>query len=180
VGGSDATGKDWKYLYCKVVTDENQLQFITGSDERWMSEALRQAQTAADHNEVPVGAVVVIDNKVIGTGRNCPVHSNDPTAHAEIQAVRDACNKVGNYRLPGGTLYATLEPCLMCAGAILQARLGRVVFGARDDKAGAVGSIANLLQSPLVNHQCEVKAGVLGDESTRLLHEFFATRRFGG
>jgi len=142
-----------------------------------MGEALRQAQAAADHNEVPVGAVVVIDNEVVGTGRNCPVSSNDPTAHAEIQALRDACTTVGNYRLPGATLYATLEPCLMCAGAILQARLCRVVFGACDEKAGAVGSTANLLQSPLVNHQCEVKAGVLGDESTRLLQEFFAARR---
>ena len=142
-----------------------------------MGEALRQAQAAADHNEVPVGAIVVIDNEVVGTGRNCPVSSNDPTAHAEIQALRDACTTVGNYRLPGATLYATLEPCLMCAGAILQARLCRVVFGACDEKAGAVGSTANLLQSPLVNHQCEVKAGVLGDESTRLLQEFFAARR---
>ncbi len=135
-----------------------------------MGEALRQAQAAADHNEVPVGAIVVIDNEVIGAGYNCPVSSNDPTA----------CNTVGNYRLPEATLYATLEPCLMCAGAILQARLCRVVFGARDEKAGAVGSTANLLQSPLVNHQCEVKAGVLGDESTRLLQEFFAARRVRG
>ena len=150
------------------------------SDERWMREALRQAQAAAGHNEIPVGAVVVIDNEVIGAGHNCPVSLTDPTAHAEIQALRDACNKVGNYRLPGATLYATLEPCLMCAGAILQARLCRVVFGARDEKAGAVGSTANLLQSPLANHQCEVKAGVLGDESTRLLQAFFAARRVGG
>lgn len=150
------------------------------SDERWMREALRQAQAAAGHNEIPVGAVVVIDNEVIGAGHNCPVSSTDPTAHAEIQALRDACNKVGNYRLPGATLYATLEPCLMCAGAILQARLCRVVFGARDEKAGAVGSTANLLQSPLANHQCEVKAGVLGDESARLLQAFFAARRVGG
>lgn len=145
-----------------------------------MGKALRQAQAAADHNEVPVGAVIVIDNEVIGVGYNCPVSSNDPTAHAEIQALRDACNTVGNYRLPEATLFATLEPCLMCAGAILQARLSRVVFGARDEKAGAVGSIANLLQSPLVNHRCEVKAGVLGDESARLLQEFFAARRVRG
>ena len=149
-------------------------------DERWMREALTQARIAAQHNEVPVGAVIVIDNEVIGAGYNCPVSSNDPTAHAEIQALRDACNTVGNYRLPEATLYATLEPCLMCAGAILQARLSRVVFGARDEKAGAVGSIANLLQSPLVNHQCEVTAGVLGDESARLLQEFFAARRVRG
>jgi tRNA(adenine34) deaminase len=145
-----------------------------------MREALHQAEMALVVDEVPVGAVVVIDNQVIGSGHNCPVSSNDPTAHAEIQALRDACNTVGNYRLPEATLYATLEPCLMCAGAILQARLSRVVFGARDEKAGAVGSIANLLQSPLVNHQCEVTAGVLGDESTRLLQEFFAARRVRG
>ena len=150
------------------------------SDESWMGKALRQARAAAGHNEVPVGAVIVIDNEAIGVGYNCPVSSNDPTAHAEIQALRDACKTVGNYRLPEATLYATLEPCLMCAGAILQARLCRVVFGARDEKAGAVGSTANLLQSPLVNHQCEVKAGVLGDESTRLLQEFFAARRTRG
>jgi tRNA(adenine34) deaminase len=145
-----------------------------------MREALHQAEMALVVDEVPVGAVVVIDNQVIGSGHNCPVSSNDPTAHAEIQALRDACNTVGNYRLPEATLYATLEPCLMCAGAILQARLSRVVFGARDEKAGAVGSIANLLQSPLVNHQCEVKAGVLGGESARLLQEFFAARRVRG
>ena len=106
--------------------------------------------------------------------------ADDAALAAMGEALRDACNTVGNYRLPEATLYATLEPCLMCAGAILQARLSRVVFGARDEKAGAVGSIANLLQSPLVNHQCEVKAGVLGDESARLLQEFFAARRVRG
>jgi len=148
-------------------------------DKRWMRHALTQAKRAAERNEVPVGAVVVLGDEVIGEGYNQPLGTHDPTAHAEIVALRDAARHLENYRLGGTTLYVTLEPCLMCAGAILQARIERVVFGAFDEKAGAVGSTANLLQSPLANHQCRVTAGVLGDECTELLERFFVELRAG-
>ena len=148
-------------------------------DKRWMRHALTQAKRAAERNEVPVGAVVVFDGEVIGEGYNQPLGTHDPTAHAEIVALRDAARHLENYRLGGTTLYVTLEPCLMCAGAILQARIERVVFGAFDEKAGAVGSTANLLQSPLANHQCQVTAGVLGDECAELLDRFFTELRAG-
>ena len=144
-----------------------------------MRHALTQAKRAAECNEVPVGAVVVLGDEVIGEGHNQPLGTHDPTAHAEIVALRDAARHLENYRLGGTTLYVTLEPCLMCAGAILQARIERVVFGAFDEKAGAVGSTANLLQSPLANHQCRVTAGVLGDECTELLERFFVGLRAG-
>ena len=142
-----------------------------------MRHALAQANRAAEHDEVPVGAVVVLDDEVIGEGYNRPLGAHDPTAHAEIIALRDAASRLQNYRLGGTTLYVTLEPCLMCAGAIIQARVERVVFGAFDEKAGAVGSTANLLQSPLANHQCQVTAGVLGNECAGLLERFFAKLR---
>ena len=148
-------------------------------DKRWMRHALTQAKRAAESNEVPVGAVVVLDDEVFGEGYNQPLGTHDPTAHAEIVALRDAARRLGNYRLVGTTLYVTLEPCLMCAGAIIQARVERVVFGAFDEKAGAVGSTANLLQSPLANHQCQVTAGVLGDECAELLERFFTELRAG-
>ena len=148
-------------------------------DKRWMRRALTQAKCAAECNEVPVGAVVVLGDEVIGEGYNQPLGTHDPTAHAEIVALRDAARHLENYRLGGTTLYVTLEPCLMCAGAILQARIERVVFGAFDEKAGAVGSTANLLQSPLANHQCRVTAGVLGDECAELLERFFVELRAG-
>lgn len=144
-----------------------------------MRHALTQAKRAAECNEVPVGAVVVLGDEVIGEGYNQPLGTHDPTAHAEIIALRDAARHLENYRLGGTTLYVTLEPCLMCAGAILQARIERVVFGAFDEKAGAVGSTANLLQSPLANHQCRVTAGVLGDECAELLERFFVELRAG-
>ena len=139
--------------------------------------ALAQAERAANANEVPVGAVVVLNNEIIGTGHNQPLGTHDPTAHAEVVALRDAAHNLQNYRLSGTTLYVTLEPCLMCAGAIIQARVERVVFGAFDEKAGAVGSTANLLQSPLANHQCRVTAGVLGDECAAVLEQFFTELR---
>jgi len=147
------------------------------ADRRWMHVALDQANKARRRGEVPVGAVVVADGQVIGKGFNQPISLHDPTAHAEIIALRAAAKGIKNYRLIGSTLYVTIEPCLMCAGAILQARVKRVVFGARDQKAGAVGSIANLLQNPLTNHQCDVTAGILTDECANLLSEFFAQRR---
>ena len=148
-------------------------------DKRWMRHALTQAKRAAERNEVPVGAVVVLGDEVIGEGYNQPLGTHDPTAHAEIVALRDAARHLENYRLGGTTLYVTLEPCLMCAGAILQARIERVVFGAFDEKAGAVGSTANLLQSPPANHKCRVTAGVLGDECAELLERFFVELRAG-
>jgi len=150
---------------------------VTERDERWMRQALAQAERAADGNEVPVGAVVVLNNEIIGTGHNQPLRAHDPTAHAEIIALRDAGRCLRNYRLGGTTLYVTLEPCLMCAGAIIQARVQRVVFGAFDEKAGAAGSTANLLQSPLLNHQCELTGGVMKDECAAVLEQFFTELR---
>ena len=144
-----------------------------------MWHALAQAKRAAERSEVPVGAVVVLGDEVIGEGYNRPLGTHDPTAHAEIVALRDAARHLENYRLGGTTLYVTLEPCLMCAGAILQARVQRVVFGAFDEKAGAVGSTANLLQSPLANHQCRVTAGVLRNDCAALIEGFFAELRAG-
>jgi len=148
-------------------------------DERWMRHALAQAKRAAEHDEVPVGAVVVLDDEIIGEGHNQPVGMHDPTAHAEIVALREAAQRLQNYRLCDTTLYVTLEPCLMCAGAILQARVWRVVFGTFDAKAGAVGSTANLLQSPLANHQCQVTAGVLRNDCAALIEGFFSELRAG-
>jgi len=144
-----------------------------------MRHALTQAKRAAECNEVPVGAVVVLGDEVIGEGYNRPLGAHDPTAHAEIVALRAAARHLKNYRLGGTTLYVTLEPCLMCAGAILQARVQRVVFGTFDEKAGAVGSTANLLQSPLANHQCRVTAGVLRNDCAALIEGFFAELRAG-
>ena len=150
---------------------------VSSRDERWMRRALVQAERAANAHEVPVGAVVVLNNEIIGTGRNQPLGTHDPTAHAEVVALRDAAQNLQNYRLSGTTLYVTLEPCLMCAGAIIQARVERVVFGAFDEKAGAVGSTANLLQSPIANHQCRVTSGVLRDECSAVLEQFFTELR---
>jgi len=152
---------------------------MIAQDEAWIRLALEKAGEAGRRGEVPVGAVLVLDGQRLGQGFNQPISLHDPTAHAEIVALRDAARTLGNYRLPESTLYVTLEPCLMCAGAILQARIRRVVFGARDPKAGAVGSIANLLQNPLTNHQCEVTAGVLADECSRLMSGFFSEQRRG-
>ena len=142
-----------------------------------MREAFAQAKRAASGDEVPVGAVVVLDDEVIGVGHNQPIGAHDPTAHAEIVALREASRTLENYRLGGTTLYVTLEPCLMCAGAIIQARVERVVFGAFDERAGAAGSTANLLQTPLANHQCQLTAGVLKEECAAVLEKFFAQIR---
>lgn len=146
-------------------------------DEQWMEYALTLARKAGQRHEVPVGAVLVQDAEVLGEGFNSPISLNDPTAHAEIIAIRQAARRRGNYRLPGSTLYATLEPCPMCAGAILHARIGRVVFGAFDDKAGAAGSVVDLLTTRRFNHHCLVAGGVLREPCARLLSDFFAARR---
>ncbi len=146
-------------------------------DRRWMVHALMLAQRATAEGEVPVGAVVVKDDEIVGEGWNRPIGLSDPTAHAEIQAMRNAAANIGNYRLPGTTLYVTLEPCPMCAGAMVHARIGRVVFGAADPRSGAAGSVFNLLQGTPLNHQCEVSGGLLAEECAALLKGFFRDRR---
>lgn len=146
-------------------------------DEDWMQEALALARVAGENGEVPVGAVVVENGMVIGRGRNQPITAVDPTAHAEIAALRDAAETRGNYRLPAATLYTTLEPCAMCAGAIIQARLARVVFGACDERAGAVQSVFSILTEPSLNHRVVVTDGVEGESSASLLRHFFRARR---
>jgi tRNA(adenine34) deaminase len=147
------------------------------SDLQFMGLALEQARLAGAAGEVPVGAVVVRNGQVIGTGRNAPVRGNDPTAHAEIVALRNAAQASGNYRLDGCELYVTLEPCAMCSGAMLHARLKRVVFGAPDPKTGAAGSVVDLFAQPQLNHQTEVQGGVMAQACGALLGEFFAARR---
>lgn len=147
------------------------------SDEEGMRLALRLAREAASDAEVPVGAVLVKDGVVIATGRNAPISRHDPTAHAEIVALRSAARQLGNYRLEDCTLYVTLEPCPMCAGAMLHARLPRVVFGAADEKTGAAGSVTDLFAEPRLNHQTEILGGVLADECGAALGDFFRARR---
>jgi len=147
------------------------------SDEVWMGEALILARAAGARGEVPVGAVVVRDGVVIGRGGNAPIAASDPTAHAEITALRDAAVAVGNYRLPGCDLYVTLEPCAMCAGAIQHARISRLVFGASDPKTGACGSVVDLFALSKLNHHATVTRGARAEECGLLLSEFFAARR---
>ena len=149
-------------------------------DERFMRCALELAQCAADEGEVPVGAVLVREGEVVGEGWNRPISANDPTAHAEIQAMRAAGEQLANYRLLDTTLYVTLEPCVMCSGAIVHARVGRVVFGADDPKTGAAGSAFDLLGSTQHNHQVTIERGLLADECGELLRAFFKARRKGG
>ncbi|MBS7779127.1 tRNA adenosine(34) deaminase TadA [Acidovorax sp. CCYZU-2555] len=150
---------------------------LLSNDEAGMRAALAQAQAAAEAGEVPVGAVVVKDGVLVGRGRNAPVASNDPTAHAEIQALRDAAQQLGNYRLDGCTLYVTLEPCAMCSGAALHARVARVVYGAAEPKTGAAGSILDLFAEPRLNHHTQIVRGVLAQECSALLSRFFQQRR---
>lgn len=147
------------------------------NDEAFMREALVLAKQAWADGEVPVGAVVVQEGEIIGRGYNRPISSHDPTAHAEIQALRDAAQHLGNYRLPGCTLYVTIEPCTMCAGAIIHARIARVVYGARDAKTGAHGSVVDLFAEPRINFHADVIGGVLAEECGKLLSDFFAERR---
>lgn len=146
-------------------------------DATWMRAALAQARAALQDGEVPVGAVLVRGGEVIATGRNAPIAGHDPTAHAEIAALRAAAARLGNYRLDGCTLYVTLEPCAMCAGAMLHARLPRVVYGAADPKTGAAGSVVDLFAEPRLNHQTRVAGGVLAEECGALLSGFFRERR---
>lgn len=146
-------------------------------DNEFMGLALDLAREAGAAGEVPVGALVVIDGDVVGRGFNQPIGRHDPTAHAEIMALRDAATRLGNYRLPGSTLYVTLEPCAMCAGAIMHARVERVVFGARDPKTGAAGSVIDLFAESRLNHHTAVTGDVLAEQCGSLLSGFFAARR---
>ena len=147
------------------------------SDDEWMAAALALARTAAERGEVPVGAIVVRGDTIIGRGGNAPIAASDPTAHAELAALRDAARCVGNYRLPGCAMYVTLEPCPMCAGAIMHARIARLVFGASDPKTGACGSVVDLFAEARLNHHATVTRGIRADECGRLLSDFFAARR---
>ncbi|QWD97125.1 tRNA adenosine(34) deaminase TadA [Polynucleobacter sp. MG-6-Vaara-E2] len=146
-------------------------------DHQFMQQAIEQAQLAAVAGEVPVGAVLVRDGQVIAKAFNKPIGNHDPSAHAEMLALREAAKTEGNYRLPGSTLYATLEPCVMCAGAILHARVDRVVFGAPDPKTGAAGSVLDVFSSKQINHQTSVEGGVMSEECGQLLRSFFKERR---
>ncbi len=145
--------------------------------EVFMREALAQASAAAGAGEVPVGAVVVVDGRIVGRGFNRPISSVDPTAHAEVVAVREAAREVGNYRLTGATVYVTVEPCLMCAGALVHARVGALVFGAREPKAGAVVSTMRVLEGEALNHRVQVVEGVLEEECRAVMQAFFKERR---
>ncbi len=151
--------------------------FMSHSDELWMEEALREAQRGLALGEVPVGAIVVCDGRVVGRGCNRPLSDNDPTAHAEILALRDAGQTVGNYRLLDCDLYVTVEPCAMCAGAITHARMRRLIYGAEDPKAGAVQSMVQVLNHPKLNHKVEVTSGVLAARCMDLVQMFFREKR---
>jgi len=146
-------------------------------DERWMGEALAEARAAAQAGEIPVGAVVVWQGQVIGRGHNAREALADPTAHAEVLALRQAARARGGWRLPGATLYCTLEPCAMCAGALVNARVERLVFALRDPKAGAAGSVFDVVRSPWLNHRLLVSAGVLQDEAQGVMDAFFQSLR---
>ena len=146
-------------------------------DVAFMHAAMALAQQAQDAGEVPVGAVVVLNGVIIGRGFNAPISRHDPSAHAEMLALRDAALHVDNYRLPGCELYVTLEPCLMCAGAIMHARVARVIYGANDYKTGACGSVLNVFSEPRLNHHAEIVSGVLAVECGQILSDFFAARR---
>ncbi len=145
--------------------------------ERWMHAALDQARLALEVDEVPVGAVVVHDGQVVGAGFNQPISANDPTAHAELVALRSAARAVGNYRLTGATLYVTVEPCLMCAGALVHARIATLVYGAPEPRSGAVQSVAQALDNPALNHRVSAVGGVLEAECRELMQAFFRRRR---
>ncbi|HET6207778.1 MAG TPA: tRNA adenosine(34) deaminase TadA [Terracidiphilus sp.] len=149
------------------------------SDQEAMEAALAEAHAAAEAGEVPIGAVAVHGDVIIGRGQNRVLRDNDPTAHAEIVAMREAAEALGNYRLNGCTLYVTLEPCAMCAGAMIHARLDRLVFAAPDPKAGAAGSVLSVLNHPRLNHQMQVEQGSLAGEAAELLRGFFRERRAG-
>ncbi len=150
---------------------------VRSVDEQWMRVALEEARAAAESGDVPVGAVVVVDGQEVARGRNRREADQDPTAHAELLALRDAARAMGTWRLDGATLVVTLEPCTMCAGALVLARVARLVFGADDPKAGAVGALYDVPRDPRLNHRVDVTRGVLTDESSAQLQDFFRLRR---
>jgi tRNA(adenine34) deaminase len=162
-----------RYSYNTGVADA----LNEAADELWMTEAVRAAQRALEAGEVPVGAVVVCDGRIVGRGWNCNISNSDPTAHAEILALREAGANVGNHRLGDCELFVTIEPCAMCAGALVHARLKRLVYGADDPKAGAVHSVMEVLNHPRLNHRMEVRRGVLAGRCAELLQAFFLERR---
>jgi len=162
------------------VSDQAAPQPGQAADEYWMQRALELARRAAEEGEVPVGAVLVRDGELLGMGWNRPIVGHDPTSHAEIVALRDAATRVANYRLPQTDLYVTLEPCVMCAGAIIHARVRRVVFGALDPKGGAAGSVFDVLGTDRLNHRVEVCGPVLADACSEVLQGFFRARRTQG
>jgi tRNA(adenine34) deaminase len=153
---------------------------FTKQDHYFLKQALRLAQRAEKEGEVPVGAVLVKDNEIIGEGWNRPIGGNDPTAHAEIMALRQAAQKTQNYRLPDTTLYVTLEPCIMCAGAMIHARIKRLIFGAYDPRAGSCGSVFNVFSEKKLNHKVIYDGGLLAEECGQLLKDFFIVRRADG
>ena len=150
---------------------------MDGHDEPFMQAALALAIAAREHGEVPVGAVVVLDGTIVGEGFNQPIRAHDPTAHAEIVALRAAAARIGNYRVTGASLYVTIEPCQMCVGAMIHARIGRLIYGATEPKAGAIESAMRAHEHPSLNHRLEVQGGVLAAESRALIQAFFRGRR---
>ncbi|MGO2354863.1 MAG: tRNA adenosine(34) deaminase TadA [Marinomonas foliarum] len=147
------------------------------NDQEWMERAIALAAKAASENEIPVGAIVVLNDEIIGEGYNAPISLCDPTAHAEIQAIRNACKMMNNYRLPDATLYVTLEPCSMCAGAIVHARIDRVVYAAIEPKSGIIESQGQFFEAPFLNHKVNVESGVLAETASAQLTQFFQYRR---
>ena len=147
------------------------------TDQFWMSVAIELAKQAGESGEVPVGAVLILDNKIIGKGRNQSIELNDPSAHAEIQALREAGSKIGNYRLNGSKIYVTIEPCTMCMGALVHARIEKLIFGAREPKSGAASAVNDILEKNSFNHKFKVIEGVLEDECSQLMRNFFRARR---
>lgn len=147
------------------------------TDEDWMARAIELAAIAGEESEIPVGAIVVLNGDIIGEGYNSPISLCDPTAHAEIQAIRMACQKVNNYRLPGATLYVTLEPCSMCAGAVIHSRIDRVVYAATEPKSGVVESQGRFFDAPFLNHKVSVTSGILAEIASSQLTQFFQFRR---
>jgi tRNA(adenine34) deaminase len=156
---------------------KNTVDIRSRDDAAWMELALEQARLAAQADEVPVGALVIKDGEIVGQGHNRNLLDHDPTAHAEIVALRQAAQRLGNHRLGGCTLYATIEPCSMCAGALVHARVSRLVYGAGDPKAGAAGSVLQVLNHPGLNHKMDVTAGMLAQQCSEILQDFFRRKR---
>ncbi|MDA0929179.1 MAG: tRNA adenosine(34) deaminase TadA [Proteobacteria bacterium] len=160
-----------------MTPDQSPAEEIQAQHERWMALALEQAKFSAREGEVPVGAVLVADNELLAAAHNAPISSHDPTAHAEIRVLRQASQSLGNYRLPGTTLYVTIEPCTMCVGALIHARVERLVFGAREPRAGAVVSQQRLLEEGHYNHRIQVLEGILADSCGQIMQAFFRDKR---